>query len=61
MSRLQRAASAAVDTLERIATNEKAPATSQGQAATKILEFAYRADRLADIEALLDELLKDEQ
>lgn len=58
-ARLQRAASSAVDTLERIATNEKVPATSQVEAATKILEFAYRTDRLAEIETLLDELVKD--
>lgn len=58
-ARLQQAASGAVDTLDRLASNQNAPASAQVAAASKILEFAYRADRLAEIEALLEELKAD--
>ena len=54
-ARLQKAASAAVQTLERVATDEEAPPASQVAAAEKILSYAYRAGVFEDVEAKIDE------
>lgn len=55
-ARLQAAASAAVDTLEEVSADTEASSSSRVAAATKILEFAYKANDLEDIAAMLDEL-----
>ncbi len=60
VGRLQRAAGSAVDTLEEVCQDPSAPATARVAASREILALAFRTDRLSEIEALLNELQKDD-
>jgi hypothetical protein len=62
-AKLQKSAADAVATLARLASDEEAPPASQVAAASKVLDYAYRADVFEDIAAKLDELeeIQDER
>lgn len=57
-SRLQQASVRAVETLEKVMTDEEAPASSRVQSARAILDNAYKGIELDDIQEQLDEIKK---
>jgi len=59
-ARLKALASTFVATLEGVAGDPDAPASSRVAAAKTGLEFAYRADMYEDIQAMIEELKNDE-
>ncbi len=56
ITRLQKASSAAVDTLEQIMNNEETPPHTRASAARTILEMSFRAIETEDIIARVEQL-----
>jgi len=56
VARLQQASSAAVTTLLRIMCDGKSPASSQVRAALSVMELAFRATELEDIQVRIQRL-----